>query len=187
MIGYLSGLIADKDEKHLIVLTNGVGYKVFTPTDVLSSAKIDEKTHLHIHTAVREDEIALYGFKKKEELQFFNQLLSVSGIGPKMALEILSAPIHLTQNAILNSDTAMLTKIKGLGKKTAERMVVELKNKVVPARLDATKPANAFNEEVVLALTSLGYERYDVLRFVSNLPADLTDSEEIIRRFLKEA
>ncbi|MBN2096157.1 Holliday junction branch migration protein RuvA [Candidatus Peregrinibacteria bacterium] len=187
MIGYLNGLIIDKNEKILLVLTQSVGYKVFATTECIANAKTDQKIQLYIHTAVREDDISLYGFPGKEELKFFEQLISVSGIGPKMALDILSTPIHITQQAILNGDSGLLTKIKGLGKKTAERLILELKNKVIPVATGGGKTISmAYNEEAADALVSLGYEKFQVIKALSALPADITETEEVIRHFLKQ-
>ncbi|MFH0838110.1 MAG: Holliday junction branch migration protein RuvA [Patescibacteria group bacterium] len=188
MIAYLSGLIIDKDEKTLTVLAGGIGYRVFVTADLLTEAKADNKVQLYIHTAVREDDISLYGFLKKEELKFFTQLLNVSGIGPKMAMDVLATPISMTKNAIVSEDIGLLTKIKGLGKKTAERLCLELKNKVEPslpgsARGTVSKPFA--HEDAVLALESLGYERYQVLKFMGDLPADINETEEIVKYFLK--
>lgn len=188
MIGYLSGLIIDKDEKTLTLLTGGVGYRVSVTTDLLAEARTDNKVQLFIHTAVREDDISLYGFQKKEELKFYQQLLSVSGIGPKMAMDILATPLSLTKNAILSEDVGMLTKIKGLGKKTAERLCLELKNKVEPAQgvsNSGTSSRAGVHEDAVMALESLGYERYQVLKCMADLPAGLTQTEEIVKYFLK--
>jgi len=187
MIAYLNGLVIGKNEKTLIVMVQNIGYKVHTPTEVIAKAEEDQKIQLFIHTAVREDDISLYGFSKKAELDFFEQLISVSGIGPKTALEILSAPLHMTQNAIAGSDTATLTKIKGLGKKTAERLVLELRNKVVPVSLKGPiKGAAAYNEEAVEALVGLGYERIHVIKALNDLPAKVTKTEDIVRHFLKQ-
>lgn len=185
MIGYISGLIIDKDEKHLIVLTQGVGYKVAGTTDLLATAQTDQKTQLFIHTAVREDDISLYGFSTKEELKFFEQLLGVSGIGPKTALEILSTPIHLTQNAIVGEDVAFLTKIKGLGRKTAERLVLELKNKVVPVHQGGKARKANVNDDAVAALENLGYDRFHILKAMADLPPKLNKTEDIVKHFLK--
>ena len=88
MIGYINGLVIDKGEKTLLILTQSIGYKVFTTTDLIAQTKIDQKIQLFIHTSVREDDISLYGFAKKEELAFYEQLIGVSGIGPKMAMDI---------------------------------------------------------------------------------------------------
>jgi len=187
MIGYLNGLIIDKNEKSILVLAQSVGYKVFATTECIAGAKTDQKIQLYIHTSVREDDISLYGFPKKEELAFFEQLIGVSGIGPKMALDILSTPMHITQQAILNGDSGLLTKIKGLGKKTAERLILELKNKVIPIKTEGGKAVSAgYNEEAVDALVSLGYEKFQVIKALSALPADVTGTEEVIRHFLKQ-
>jgi len=190
MIAYLSGLIIAKDEKTLTVLTGGIGYRVFVTIDLLTEAKTDHKVQLFIHTAVREDDISLYGFLKQEELKFYEQLLCVSGIGPKMAMDILATPISMTKNAIVSEDFALLTKIKGLGKKTAERLCLELKNKVepvMPASRSADKTSSAIHEDAVLALESLGYERYQILKFVSELPDEVSETEAIVKSFLKSS
>ena len=188
MIGYINGLIIDKDEKSLLVLAGHIGYKAFVPTELLANVKIDSKIQLFIHTAVREDDISLYGFAKKEELQFFQQLISVSGIGPKVALDILATPLNITQSAIINGDASMLTKIKGLGKKTAERLILELKNKITPATTADGKPAiSSVNEDAISALESLGYEKFQIIKAMSKLPKDITETEEIVKYFLKSS
>lgn len=188
MIGYINGLIIDKDEKSLLVLAQSIGYKVYTTTELIANTKPEQKIQLYIHTAVREDDISLYGFSKKEELAFYEQLIGVSGIGPKMAMDILSTPLHITKQAIINGDTGLLTNIKGLGKKTAERLILELKNKVTPASIsDVGKGASAYNEEAVEALVGLGYEKYQVIKILSDIPADIEKTEDIIRYFLKQA
>lgn len=188
MIAYLSGLIIDKNEKSLIVLVNGVGYEVFTTTNLIAENQLDHKVQLHIHMAVKEDDISLYGFKSKEELNFYRQLLNVSGIGPRMGMEIVSAPLPLVKNAILSEDLGTLTKIKGLGKKTAERLCLELKNKVEMSMGSETSPQqNTVHEDAILALESLGYERYHILKSMAKLPNDMTETEEIVKYFLKTA
>ncbi len=189
MIRYLTGLIIDKNERSITLLVGGIGYQVFTTTDFVSQAKVDEKTHLHIHTAVKEDSLTLFGFKKKEELSFYEKLLGVSGIGPKMGMDILATPIHLTQNAIISQDIAVLTKIKGLGKKTAERLCLELKNKLeltMETQVAGSEKVS-LNEDAVLALESLGYERYQVLKAMAKVPKEITETEEIVKYFLKSA
>lgn len=190
MIAYLSGLIIDKDEKSLTVLAGSVGYRVFVTTDLLTDVKSDQKIQLFIHTAVREDDISLYGFLKKEEMKFYRQLLGVSGIGPKMAMDILATPISMTKNAILSEDIGLLTKIKGLGKKTAERLCLELKNKVEPVMTGSARgidSAPASHSDAVLALESLGYERYQILKFVSELAPEVRETEDIVKSFLKSS
>lgn len=189
MLGYINGLVLDKDEKNMLILAGSIGYKVGTSTEVLSNAIKDQKIQLFLHTAVREDDISLYGFRKKEELEFFEQLLGVSGIGPKMAMEILSSPLHMTQQAILNGDVAILTNIKGLGKKTAERLILELKSKITPISIqsDGSAAKSAYNEEAVLALVGLGYEKFEVIKTLSAMPSEIEETEEVIKYFLKQA
>jgi holliday junction DNA helicase RuvA len=187
MYAYINGLVIDKNEKTLIVLAQNIGYKITVPTDLLAKAQIDQKIQLFLYTAVREGDISLYGFAKREEQTFYEQLLSVSGIGPKTAMDIISAPIHMTQQAIVDGDTAMLTKIKGLGKKTAERLILELKNKVVPINLKKDSMGTAaYNDEAVQALVSLGYEKYLVVKTLSEMPANIQKTEEIVKYFLKK-
>ena len=187
MIGYINGLIVDKDEKTLLVLAQSVGYKIFATTELISSAKVDQKIQLFIHTSVREDDISLYGFLKKEELKFFEQLISVSGIGPKMTMDILSTPLHLTQQAIVNGDVGLLTNIKGLGKKTAERLILELKNKITPIGLDGGKMrTSAYNEDAIEALVGLGYEKFQVIKILADAPVEIKETEDVIKYFLKK-
>ena len=128
MIGYLKGKIISLDplSRSLIILAQNVGYKVSVTTEGVAQAKLNQEVDQFIHTAVREDNIALYGFAKKEELAFFEQLMSVSGIGPKSALGILNmAEVSSIKRSISQGDTAALTKVFGIGKKSAERIVVE--------------------------------------------------------------
>ncbi len=187
MIGYINGLIIDKGEKSLLVLAQSVGYKVNVPTELIASTKEDQKIQLYIHMSVREDDISLYGFSKKEEMKFFEQLISVSGIGPKMAMDILSTPIHMTQQAILSGDVELLTKIKGLGKKTAERLILELKNKLTPISIGSTGKIETYNEEVVEALVGLGYEKFQVIKILAKMPSSIKKTEDAIKHFLKQA
>jgi Holliday junction DNA helicase RuvA len=187
MIGYINGLLIDKEEKTILLLAQNIGYRIFVTIDLIASTKIDQKLQLYIHTNVREDDLSLYGFPEKEELKFFKQLISVSGIGPKMALDILSTPTHLTKQAIVSGDTAMLTKIKGLGKKTAERLILELKNKVDALASNPGTTQATYNDEAVEALVGLGYEKFQVIKTLATMPAEIIETEAIIKHFLKSA
>ena len=154
MIGSIRGKIILKTDKYLIVETNGVGYKVNVTTDVLSKAKSPE-IFLFIHTQVREDAIDLYGFSDLEELNFFEMLLGVSGIGPRSALAILGiATIETLRKAISTSDTAYLTKVSGIGRKTAEKIVIELRDKVGEEKAGSSLRGEL---DALEALKSLGY------------------------------
>jgi holliday junction DNA helicase RuvA len=162
MIAHLRGKLIAKHPNQAIVEAAGVGYDVtisvptFTELNALGS-----EVALHIHTHVREDAIALFGFRRMEEKQLFEKLLSVSGIGPKLAITILSGmPAGDMVSAIRGNDVAKLTKIPGIGKKTAERMVLELRDKLKDVGMEpAAPPISAVEEDVLSALTNLGYQR----------------------------
>ena len=189
MIGYLKGSIIDllPGERALILLAGGVGYRVSINNDLLSNLRTNKEIELFIHTAVREDDIALYGFELKEEVQFFKQLLQVSGVGPKIAMDVLSAPLHLTQSAIVNGDAGFLTKIKGIGKKTAERIILELKSKVIPVTLAGIPQVTSIQEDAILALESLGYDKMHILKVLSGMPQSLQKTPDMVKYFLKTA
>lgn len=185
MIAYLKGYIIDKSEKYLLLAGPQVGYKVWVTTDLAAKHKLNQELELFIHTAVKEDDIRLYGFEKKEALEFFESLLSVSGIGPRIGLDILNHPIQLTQQAILNQDVAFLTQIKGLGKKTAERLILELKNKITPMAMPGQASQADIPEDAILALESLGYERHYIIKQLSKLPEEITETEEVVKFVLR--
>jgi len=197
MIAYLSGLIRAKAEKHLVLDVNGVGYKIFAPAGLVEKTELACLLSLHIHTVVREDEISLYGFETEDELNLFELLISVNGVGPKTALELFTWPTEKVQAAILSSNTMALTQIKGIGKKTAERIILELKEKIqfkggpdALSSLGVSKDSD-LPEDVEDALLSLGYRRQDMIR-VFRSPAvprsgtkGLPNPEAMIKYFLK--
>jgi Holliday junction DNA helicase RuvA len=161
MIGSIKGKIILKTEKFLIVETGGVGYKINISPDTLSKTKkLDKDIFLFIHTHIREDVLDLYGFPDYQELEFFEMLIGVSGIGPKGALAILSvATIETLKKAIGTGDTSYLTKISGIGKKTAEKIVIELRDK-----MGEVEKGSSMQEEMdaMEALKSLGYGQSEV-------------------------
>src|SRR6476646_6356771 len=164
MIAYLRGRLISRHPNQAIVETSGVGYDVTISVPTFSGLPpLGSEVALHIHTHVREDQLALYGFLRPDEKQLFEKLLTVSGIGPKLAITILSGmPAEDMVNAIRGNDVARLTKIPGIGRKTAERMVLELRDKLpaVGEEVAATVPAlNAVQEDVLSALVNLGYQR----------------------------
>lgn len=173
MISKLKGNVDYISEKFLVVDVSGVGYKVFATSDILSTTKTDEKVSLWIYTAVRENSIELYGFRNPSELSFYELLLDVSGIGPKSALAILGiAPIEILRRAIATGDTSYLNKVSGIGRKTAEKIIVELKDKFAIYKDDSFSDGQIREEEDILeALKSLGYsqnEARDALKQISN-------------------
>jgi len=164
MIAHLRGKLIARTPNQVVVETMGVGYDVTISVPTFSELPpAGGEVALHIHTHVREDQIALYGFLRPEEKQLFEKLLTVSGIGPKLAITILSgmAADEMVE-AIRGNDVVRLTKIPGIGRKTAERMVLELRDKLPPAGADAVHVVpslSAVQEDVLSALINLGYQR----------------------------
>jgi Holliday junction DNA helicase RuvA len=164
MIAHLRGKLLAKHPNQAIVETGGVGYDVTISVPTFSDLPgIGGEVTLHIHTHVREDLIALYGFLRPAEKQLFEKLITVSGIGPKLAITILSGmAADEMVSAIRGNDIARLTRIPGIGKKTAERMVLELRDKLPAEGVTESRvtPAmSAVEEDVLSALTNLGYQR----------------------------
>jgi holliday junction DNA helicase RuvA len=164
MIAHLRGILLSKHPNQLVVETAGVGYEVTISVPTFSELPSEgSEVALHIHTHVREDSFALYGFLRPAEKSLFEKLITVSGIGPKLAITILSGmAADEMVGAIRGNDLARLTKIPGIGKKTAERMVLELRDKLPepgPSSAPAAPPMSATEEDVLSALVNLGYQR----------------------------
>jgi len=165
MIAHLRGRLLAKHPNQAIVETHGVGYEVAISVPTFTEMPAEgAEVALHIHTHVREDALSLYGFLRLAEKQLFEKLLTVSGIGPTLAIKILSGmPADEMVGAIRGGDLARLTRIPGIGKKTAERMVLELRDKLPAAgasdsSMSATS-ASPIEEDVISALVNLGYQR----------------------------
>ena len=164
MIGQLRGRLAEKRPQQVLVDVGGVGYVVQVPLSTYAAlGELHTEVNLLIHTHVREDALALYGFVSAREKHFFEMLLSASGVGPTLALKILSGmSVEELVPAIRGSDLARLTRIPGVGRKTAERMVVELKDKLEAVTLETERPATSspagIEADVVSALVNLGYD-----------------------------
>jgi holliday junction DNA helicase RuvA len=164
MIGQLRGRLTDKRPNQVLVDVGGVGYLVQVPLSTFAAlGELHAEVTLLIHTHVREDALALYGFLSSREKHFFEMLLSASGVGPSLALKILSGmSVDELVPAIRGGDLVRLTKIPGVGRKTAERMVVELKDKLDAVAAEAERPAASspagVEGDVVSALVNLGYE-----------------------------
>ena len=164
MIAHLRGKLLAKHPNQAIVETGGVGYDVTISVPTFSDLPaVGGDVALHIHTHVREDMLALYGFLRSAEKTLFEKLITVSGIGPKLAITILSGmAADEMVNAIRGNDIARLTRIPGIGKKTAERMVLELRDKLPPEKageVATMTTLSAVEEDVLSALMNLGYQR----------------------------
>src|SRR5437763_1221312 len=174
MIAHLRGKLIARHPNQVIVDAMGVGYDVTISVPTFSELPpAGGEVSLHIHTHVREDQIALYGFLRPEEKHLFEKLISVSGIGPKLAITILSGmPTDDMTSAIRGNDVARLTKIPGIGRKTAERMVLELRDKLPPVGTDQVHVApslSAVQEDVLSALINLGYQRASAEKALSTI------------------
>ncbi len=184
MIGYLNGRVIDVSAKSIIVDVRGVGYLVhMIPNE---SPNIDEEVSLFIETVVKEDAIELFGFKEKKTKDFFIMLISISGIGPRGALGILAlGSIDSIMQAISKGDVAFLTKVSGIGKKTAEKMVIELKDKI--GDISANSNAN-ISGDVYEALSALGYSQNEIREVINSLPddIDMEDTQAVIRIALRK-
>lgn len=167
MISSVRGQLVEKFPTHVIIENNGIGLEVLIPVSTFEKIGRDDTATLLTHLHVREDALILFGFATSEERELFRDLLSVSGIGPKLALGILSgSSVEQIYRHIANADEANLTKLKGLGKKTAQRLILDLKDRAAdkikdaPARPDPFMPAfNADAEQSILAMMSLGYSK----------------------------
>lgn len=187
MIAYLKGETLKITGKGIILNTGDVGYFVFLPKKTLSEIQEKDSVELFIHSNIREDAFDLYGFTTYQELEFFKELLNINGIGPKVGLEILNMPVDKVKIAIVSGDTDYLSEIPGIGKKTAHRIVLELKGKVNLMDLDSpSKFADKdVNEDIVEALIKFGYHKHQVLKGLKKVPETITETEEIISYFLK--
>ena len=187
MIAKLEGIIVLITEKFLIIDVSGVGYKVYTTTESLSYVSLGDHTSFWIYTAVRENSIELYGFKNVNEMSFFELLLDVSGIGPKSALAILGiAPIDTLRRAIATGDTTYLNKVSGIGRKTAEKIIVELRDKFAIYKDDKIGGDQMREEEDVLeALKSLGYSQNEARDAIKQLDPEIVGASTRIKEALR--
>jgi len=187
MLANIRGKIIWTSNKYLVIETSGLGYKVFATTEVLESQKQNKnEVSLFLYQVVRDDTSDLYGFLSREDLDFFELLINtVSGVGPKSALGILNAsPVNSLKQAIVSGDIAHLTKVSGIGKKLAEKIVLELKDKVDE---DYGKSEISLRDEVetLEALKAMGYSHKEARNALQQISTKTKDSKERIREALK--
>ncbi len=184
MIGFLSGTVLQTKENTLILNVSGVGYKVLCPLPLILSLSKDDSLSLYIHTHVREDQITLFGFRDENDLFLFEKLTSVSGIGPKSALSMLSvhSPSSIA-SAVENGDAGSLSSTPGIGKKTAEKIIIELKGKL--SHLVGASESDALFE-VRLALEALGYSAKEIREAVKDIKTEGKSTSSLIKEALTE-
>ena len=190
MISRLTGTIAHIDPKSVVLDVHGVGYKVSVSPDIfmkISKGKNDDEITLWTYLAVRENALDLYGFLSLAELNFFELLITISGIGPKTAMGILNlASVSSLETAIQTGDTSHLTKVSGIGKKVAEKIVLELKDKVLTTSHNPESQALMKNDADALeALKSLGYTPTEARDVLKELPKTITKTNDKIKEALK--
>jgi Holliday junction DNA helicase RuvA len=188
MIAQLRGKVLEKDGDGLVLDVGGVGYAVMVPAADHGSAVTGEELHVYIHEHIREDAHDLYGFSNLPSKRFFQQLLSISGIGPKVAIGVLSAAsLPQLQQAIAGGDADVFKGISGVGKKTAERIMVELKGKVEnPGLTDTAGGPVGGSDPAYQALLGLGYTANQAAEAVAQIPHDITDEQARVKAALKQ-
>src|SRR5512141_3331698 len=188
MIATLRGEISQIEDNALIIEVGGVGMRVFAPTPLRTKLKVGETAFLFTHLVVREDALTLYGFETQADRDLFNLLLGVDGVGPKVALSVLSSmTLDAVQRAVFADEADLLSRVPGVGKKTAQKMALHLKDKLKP--LDTLAGVAAMTDrdsEVLAALTALGYSVVEAQSAIQSLPKDAPeDTEERLRMALQ--
>jgi len=185
MIAKLRGKIGYIKDNYVVVDVNNVGYKVYLSVYTFGKVSAMKEVELFTYTYVREDQLALYGFLTLEEKEMFELLISISGIGPKASMGILSIATPKTiRTAILNEDPSILTKVSGIGKKTAERVILELKNKVADMSV-GEKEDVVIDSDAIEALVGMGYSITDARDALKIVSPDVKDVGQRIREALK--
>ncbi|MEK7669507.1 MAG: Holliday junction branch migration protein RuvA [Patescibacteria group bacterium] len=184
MFGHITGKIFDLKGTKAIVKAGDIGFIIYSTPTYLAKLRISRESSFWTHTAVRETAIDLYGFETEEELKIFELLITVSGVGPKSGLAILSvAGVKSIEEAVATRDTASLTKISGIGRKTAEKIVLELNGKLITTQKGESRTGE--DVDVFEVLKSFGYRERDIQETIKKLPKDLEGTNEKIKYILK--
>jgi holliday junction DNA helicase RuvA len=180
MIASLRGEVTQVEETALIIEVGGVGMRVFVPTQLRQRALPGEVMLLQTHLVVREDSLTLYGFETPSDRQLFVTLLGVDGVGPKVALSVLSTlNLETVQRAVFNDESELLSRVPGVGKKTAEKMALYLKDRLKPVSgLEQVASMSDADSEVLAALTALGYSVIEAQSAIQMIPRDAPDDVE---------
>lgn len=200
MLAFVTGTVVDVEDNKLIIEQNGMGFQIYVPTTVVNRVIVGQSVKIHTYMSVKEDDISLFGFLTKDDLKMYRLLLNVNGVGPKAAIGVLSA---LTADelrfAVLADDAASIAKAPGIGKKTAQKMILELKDKLSLEEAFEQKISNISSEnislvhtnsdaasEAVQALVALGYSSTDALRAVKQVNQEQNMTvEQILKASLK--
>ena len=196
MIGFIKGILKDKDYDNITVECGGVGFNIMVTNSCMANLpSVDEEVKIYTYLHVREDEMSLYGFESPEEKKLFLQLITVSGVGSKTAIQILSAErMSAIINSIINEDTSVIANCKGIGKKTAERIIVELKDKIKPFDyiipndnlMTAVQENTKALEDALIVLTSLGLTKNDATKKAKEVMTKTDTAEDIVAKVLHD-
>lgn len=188
MIASIKGEVAAKDDYSLVVQNSGIGLRIYVPAPLLSTAELNRPITLYTHLAVREDNLSLYGFEKVEERDLFEELVKVSGIGPRIALSILSTlPVPMIYQAVIGEKPEIFSRVPGIGNKTAQKMILYLHDQLkAEYTLEELAGIPTVAVELVDALTSLGYSVVEAQAAIQSIPKDAPDDiEERLRLALQ--
>ena len=196
MLGFIKGILRDKDYDNITVECGGVGFNIMVTNSCMANLPgLDEEVKIYTYLHVREDEMSLYGFDSSEEKKLFLQLITVSGVGSKTAIGILSAErMSAIINSIINEDTSVIANCKGIGKKTAERIILELKDKIKPFDyiipndnlFDAMQENSKALEDALIVLTSLGLSKNDATKKAKEVMTKHDTAEQIVAKVLHD-
>lgn len=187
MISCIEGKVILKGERFVIIETDGVGYRVFVgPSVFVKIGKNNDRIKLWTHLHLREDSVELYGFLEYAELEFFETLIQISGVGPKSALGVLNvAPLDTLKHAIASGEISYLTKVSGIGKKIAEKIILELRDKLGKIGYTGEKAFLKEEEDALRALRSLGYSYSEAREALKQVPSKISGTQERVKESLK--
>lgn len=184
MISFLKGEVSNITSNSLEIVCRNIGYKVYCPARTLAAYALGDAVEVFTHLYLRQDAQELYGFETREERDFFEVLIGISGIGPKTALGVLAvAPLGILKKAIASGDTSILTRVSGIGQKTAQRIIMELKDKV--GEQDGGSEILREGGDVIEALTGLGYTRTQAQEALRKIPESMEGVENKVKEALK--
>jgi len=180
MIATIRGEITQIEENALVIEVGGVGMRVFVPTPLRGRMKVGEAAFLYTHLIVRETELTLYGFESQADRELFNLLLGVAGVGPKVAISVLSTMnIDAVQRAVFSDEPELLSRVPGVGKKSAQKIALHLKDRLKPVdTLASVASMSDADSEVLAALTALGYSVVEAQAAIQSIPKDAPDEVE---------
>jgi Holliday junction DNA helicase RuvA len=186
MIASLTGTITHKEDRFLVIEVAGIGYKVYSTSEILREHAIGTSIRVWTHQVIREDTNDLYGFTDQAELDLFELIIGVSGVGPRSALAIVSlAPPNTLKKAIASGNIEYLTKVSGIGRKISEKIILELRDKIELLPDDGDESNMAEEADVIEALKAIGYKEREAREVLRKVPSTITSTEEKIKEALK--